>query len=198
MKTTTAPTPRWLVWTAVATTTVIVAFSGLGIFRWYIAPVDASLLKLPAQSWDLAHPNLPAERVPAERTPSEFPTGPSIQEKLRVLAADFQLIHKMSELPEVAKPLFKNWDDNRFGMADSGAPWEAGCVGDGSLPRERLILGGVSKNFAFVHYEYGGIGHGYRIEVYRVRPSGWQPAWTQYMPGTAHNMGQLRKLVAHS
>jgi hypothetical protein len=114
-----------------------------------------------------------------------------------VLTADFQLIHKMSELPEVAKPLFRNWDDNRFAMADPGEPWQSGCMGNGSLPRESLIFGGLSEDYAFVHYELSrGIANNYRIEVYRVRPTGWQPVWEETLPRAAHDMKQLRKLLA--
>jgi hypothetical protein len=81
-------------------------------------------------------------------------------------------------------------------MADADQPWQMGCVGDGILPRQRFILGGISKDFAFVLYENGGIAHSYMIEVYRANSTDWQPEWIQYLPHAAHNIDQLRKLIA--
>jgi hypothetical protein len=100
----------------------------------------------------------------------------------------------MKDLPEKAKTLFT--DGMRFAMADPGKPWEAGDAVDWRLPTERLILAGVSKKFAFVHYEHGGFADGYAIEVYQVSPSGWQPVWSQHVAGEAHDLKQLRKFVA--
>ena len=194
MRITTALNTRWTTVLVVVVVLIIVGISGLAMFQWYIARVDASLPlpHLPAQD--------PAAKLtpmpPNERVHSEFPPAPSAEEKARIFESDFQLIKEIAALPEAAKALFRSWDGKRLAMADPGESWQAGCVGDGNLPMERLIFAGVSPDFAFVYYEAGGIGHSYQVEVYRVFPSGWQPYWSQYVPDAAHDIKQLRKLVA--
>jgi len=191
MKTDTTTSPCRRVWLAIAAVVVLVGVSGLGIFRWYIVGVDAKFVLLPPRV-----PDVPGSDPSMERAEIKFPPNPANEVESRVFKNNFQLIHHLNELPEVAKPLFKNKAGNRFAMADGDKPWQFGCFGYGDLPRERFIFGGIAKDSAFAYFEHGGILHSHSVEVYQVSPTGWQPAWEQYVPGTAHNMDQLRKLVA--
>jgi hypothetical protein len=180
-----------LAWIVVAAMFIVVAVSGFWIFHWYLVGVDAKFVQLPPRG-----PDASGTDPSMERAEIKFPPNPANEVKARVFENDFQLIHYLNELPDVAKPLFKNKVGNRFAMADAGKPWQVGCVGDGDLPRERFIFGGISNNFAFAYFEHGGISHSHSVEVYRVSTTGWQPAWEQYVPGAAHNINQLRKLIA--
>ena len=159
---------------------IFMGISGQLLFQWYLARLDASY-----------PPFLPAPTAgPSPQQTFLVPPTPDAETKTHVFVTDFQMIYKMSALPEAAKTFLTS------PMADPGEPWQVGCdVGDGSLPRQRLIFSGVSRDFAFIHYEFGGIGHGYRVKVYRVLPSGWEPYWDEFLPHAAKDMNELRKLV---
>jgi hypothetical protein len=53
-------------------------------------------------------------------------------------------------------------------MSNPGGRFEATDVGPSDAPRRRLIFGGVSDRYCLVHYEYGGIAHGYTTVLFAI------------------------------
>ncbi len=70
------------------------------------------------------------------------------------LAGEFVIVRKVADLPIGMRSL--------YAMADPGERFEATDVlMDSTLPRRRLVFGGIAQNHAFIHYEQGGIAHTY-------------------------------------
>lgn len=63
-------------------------------------------------------------------------------------------------------------------MSGPGGPFNATDVSIFfDAPRRRLIFGGVSDQYCLVHYEYGGIAHGYRTVLFAIAGSQSTPLW---------------------
>ena len=45
------------------------------------------------------------------------------------------------------------------------------------VPRHRLIFGGISDRYCLVHYEYGGIAHGYETALFAISGNQSMPLW---------------------
>jgi hypothetical protein len=61
-----------------------------------------------------------------------------------------------------------------------------------AVPRERLILAGISGQKCFVHYESDGMGHTYQLVLFEVTQADAKPLWRGYCTGAVTNVGQLR------
>lgn len=78
-------------------------------------------------------------------------------------------------------------------MSNPRGPFDAGDV---SLffdtPRRRLIFGGISDGYCLVHYEYGGIAHGYRTALFALSGNQAIPLWT-HAGGRYDSLDQFSK-----
>jgi hypothetical protein len=125
----------------------------------------------------------------------EFPSsGISQLEREHFLDEDFSIITKVNALPSPVVRLFTEIGGSRLVMANPGDKFEAtDVIADPSLPRMRLIFGGVLGEKVFVHYEQGGRGHGYVLALFNVSSSGaLKPLWRGYCGGPASNIRKLR------
>lgn len=62
-------------------------------------------------------------------------------------------------------------------MSNPGGPFDAGDVSFFNTPRRRLVFGGISDRYCVVHYEYGGIAHGYMTALFEVSGNQSKPLW---------------------
>jgi len=62
-------------------------------------------------------------------------------------------------------------------MSNPGGPFEAGDVSFFNLPRRRRVFGGISDRYCLVHYEYGGIAHGYPTALFELSGNQSKPLW---------------------
>lgn len=74
-------------------------------------------------------------------------------------------------------------------MSNPGGRFNATDVGAFDAPRRRLIFGGISDRYCLVHYEYGGIAHGYMTALFAVSGNQSMPLW-------AHAGGRYSDLKA--
>ena len=106
------------------------------------------------------------------------------------LAGEFVIVRKVADLPIGMRSL--------YAMADPGERFEAtDVIMDSTLPRRRLIFGGVAQNRAFIHYEQGGIAHTYMTEFFRLESGDTAVrVWRGYC-GRAETLADLRGLAEH-
>lgn len=45
------------------------------------------------------------------------------------------------------------------------------------IPDRRLLFAGLSEKYCLVHYEYGGIAHGYRVVIFEISGKSAVPVW---------------------
>ena len=62
-------------------------------------------------------------------------------------------------------------------MSNPGGRFNATDVGPFDAPRRRLIFGGISDRYCLVHYEYGGIAHGYMTALFAISGNQSMPVW---------------------
>jgi hypothetical protein len=63
-------------------------------------------------------------------------------------------------------------------MPSPGGPFDAGDVSFFfDTPRRRLIFGGISDRYCLVHYEYGGIAHGFKTALFALSGNQSIPLW---------------------
>jgi len=63
-------------------------------------------------------------------------------------------------------------------MSNPGGPFNDSDVSFlFDTPRRRLIFGGVSDRFCLVHYEYGGVAHGYLTVIFALSGNQSIPLW---------------------
>jgi hypothetical protein len=59
-------------------------------------------------------------------------------------------------------------------------------------PTRRLVFGGISDRYCLVHYEYGGIGHGYKTALFALSGNQSIPLWV-HSGGRYDSMDQFAK-----
>jgi len=171
---------------------LFVAFAALVYFRMrLVAPTDKLEISISDANGD---PELP----PGEPAPIKFVApNMSSHERQTFLAADYEILQRVSDLPSGIRSLYTVKGGSHIAMANPGERFEAtDNITDPTLPRRRLIFAGVSQDRAFVHYEEGGIAHSYVIELFRLEPS--QTAvgvWRGYC-GPAKSLADLRQLMS--
>src|SRR5260370_35428637 len=79
-------------------------------------------------------------------------------------------IKSVQLLPESVRSLIPK-------MSNPGGPFEAGDVSFFNTPRRRLVFGGISDRYCLVHYEYGGIAHGYLTALFELSGNRPKPLW---------------------
>jgi hypothetical protein len=171
---------------------LVIAFAALLYFRMrLVAPTDKLEISI---SDGNGEPELP----PGEPAPIKFVApNMSFNERQTFLAADYEILQRVNDLPAGIRSLYIVKGGLRIAMANPGERFEAtDHITDPTLPRRRLIFAGVSQDRAFLHYEEGGIAHSYVIELFRLEPS--QTAigvWRGYC-GPAKNLPDLRRLMS--
>lgn len=138
------------------------------------------------------HPSKP----PGKALRIEFPAvGVSTVDQF--LNGDYRIVQNVEALPRPLLKVFTEKNGSRRLMANPGEAFEAtDVISDPSMPRMRLIFGGVSSNHAFVHYEQGGRGRVFIIALFElVSPNEAQPFWSGYCGSPARNMSELRAKV---
>lgn len=156
-----------------------------------IAPADKLEISVSDANRELPLP-------PGEPEPIKFVApNMSSREREAFLAADYEILQTISDLPAGIRSLYTVKGGSHIAMANPGERFEAtDVITDPTLPRRRLIFAGVSQDRAFVHYEQGGIAHSYVIELFRLEPS--QTAvgvWRGYC-GPAKSLTDLRQLMS--
>jgi len=118
-----------------------------------------------------------------EPPPIEFPTTKMSQSDVQqFLEGNFHIIKDMGSLPQPVTKAFTESGGTRLTIADPGKKWEAtDFIVDTSLPRKRLLFGGVLDEKCFMLYEQGGIGHFYVLALFKVSSANvMQPIWRSY------------------
>jgi hypothetical protein len=59
-------------------------------------------------------------------------------------------------------------------------------------PTRRLVFGGISDRYCLVHYEYGGIGHGYMTALFALSGNQSIPLWV-HSGGRYDSLDQFAK-----
>jgi hypothetical protein len=145
----------------------------------------------------VAHRWKAASKPLRDGPPVEFPSVEiSPLARQRFLDGDFAIVKDVRALPRPVLQLFTEQAGSRLLMANPGKEFEAtDVIYDSSLPRKRLIFGGVSDDKCFVHYEQGGLGHMYILAFFRVTSEdSVEPLWRGFC-GPAANIEDLRSQV---
>ncbi len=113
------------------------------------------------------------------------------------LDADFVIIKDVNAFPKPVLQAFTEVGGSRPVMANPGKKFEAtDFIVDASLPRERLILAGISGDKFFVHYQTGGLGRWYALALFRLTSAATiRPIW-EGRCGPVENITELRSQVA--
>jgi len=142
--------------------------------------------------------NREPEWPPGEPAPIEFAApNMSSAERREFLNADFRIVRRAADLPAGIQKLYTAKDGFRAAIADPGEKFQVtDVITDPDLPRRRLIFAGVAQDRVFVHYEKGGIGRSYLIELFRLESPGIAVGlWSGYR-GPAKNIEELKDLVS--
>lgn len=112
---------------------------------------------------------------------------------LRAFAAtEFASVGRLADLPiEVRSAL----DLDARPMAETGAAWNPGCVGD-ARPSRRFLFAGKSPRRWFVFSESGGRAHFYELLTLRRDEAGGlvrEGAW--WLPRSAKNLQELKSML---
>jgi len=133
----------------------------------------------------------------AEAAGIAFPAAVSQATKVQLLKDDFRIITDVSVLPTGVLKAFQEKGGSRSLLANPGAKFNpTDVIGDASVPHRRLILAGTSTNRCFVHYEQGGRGRSYVIEVFGLRSGETvEPLWRGHCTRPADNLETLRSQI---
>jgi hypothetical protein len=92
----------------------------------------------------------------------------------RLLEGPCQLATSTAQLPEKLKvALTMLTREPEFSLANPGEEYQATDVmTHHKLPMRRLVVAGNCSGYWFVHYEHGGIGHGYALVFFQPDSKG--------------------------
>ena len=122
----------------------------------------------------------PVTNVEASRDlPWRFHKVLSKPEKQHVLEGQFAIVTSTHTLPPSLKDAFAViTGEQQFALADPGQRYQVtDVVYEPGLTFRRLVFASVSGDKWFIHYEHGGIGHGYAVVVFAVQPERVQFLW---------------------
>jgi len=104
------------------------------------------------------------------------------EDKKHLLQDRFQIINKVENLPASVQSEFAHLVHERtFQMANPGQEFQVtDFIQKQGLPFRRLIFAGVSSQYCLVHYEMGGIGHGYYMVLFRLSKDKVSFAWFRF------------------
>jgi hypothetical protein len=142
------------------------------------------------------------------RTPGSRPLGeaPTIEfhsaefsesERQHFLDGNFKIVKDVRALPAPVLQTFIEQGGTRSLIANPGEKFEEGdVISDSSVPRKRLILGGVSDGKCFVHYAQGGRALIYVVEFFSLSSTqNIKPLWKGNCAAPAANIRDLRLCV---
>jgi hypothetical protein len=129
-----------------------------------------------------------------DATTIEFPRNVPQSAKGQLLTGDFKIITTVNGLSPSVQKTFQEKGGSRMILANPGEGFNpSDVISDPTVPQRRLIFAGVSGDKNFVHYEQGGRGYSYVIEVFKIRPGAEaQPLWRGYCREPAENLEKLR------
>ena len=141
---------------------------------------------------------VPGRQPLGQATAIDFPSDVPQAIKVESLKGDFRIITDVRALPA---PVFKSLQEeggSRSVMANPGGRFEStDAIFDSSVPRQRLILAGVSRDLCFVHYEQGGFAYNRPIKVFRLRSATtMEPLWRGYCNEPSTTLEILRSRIA--
>jgi hypothetical protein len=158
--------------------------------------ISVCCVLLAAAAVEVARYRAPDSRPLAEGPRIEFPANESSESTRRYLDDDFKIVTDVRALPSSVLQTFTEQGGSRLLMANPGQKFEVTDVIDASVPRERLIFAGVAGDKCFVHYEKGGRGHSYILEIFGPTSNGSMgPLWASYCDAPATNFEELRSLL---
>jgi hypothetical protein len=149
--------------------------------------------------------NVPSLPNPATHTetsndlPWRFHKVLTKPEKQHVLDGQFTVVASTQTMPASLKHAFAViTGQQQFALADPGQKYQVtDVVYEPGLPFRRLVFAGLSGDKWFIHYEHGGIGHGYAVVVLAVQPEGRvQFLWGGVGSHRAKDLDDLRKSIA--
>lgn len=120
-------------------------------------------------------------------------------EKQHILDGPYTDVTKTEVLPAAVKQAFAGITaEPSFALANPGQKFQLTDVNpDRALARRRLIFAGARGDEWFVHYERGGLAHGYFVVAFHVNPHGGAHfVWGCSVADRAKILEQLRNLVA--
>ena len=122
----------------------------------------------------------------------------SESEKQHLLDGNFTIITNTTGLPLNIRSAFATVTRTKpFALANPGQKYQqTDVIYKEGLPRRRLILAGGSNNRWFIHYEYGGWGHGYAILIFTTQPDQAVQFAGATLPRETSNLNDLRIAVA--
>ena len=93
------------------------------------------------------------------------PVRLSVEERRHILDGNYTFIAHVADLPASVKATFAG---EHFVMADPGEEYQStdALLPWKRLPSRRLVLAGCANARCFLHYEKGGMGHGYYVVVF--------------------------------
>ena len=128
----------------------------------------------------------------------QFPSGDLTPATARqFLDGSFSLINDVRNLPASVLRAFTEQGGSRLLMANPGKDFRVtDVIYDPTLPAKRLIFAGVLGDRCFVHYEQGGIGHSYVVDLFKITSKDtMKPVWRGYCGQRATNLEDLRSWV---
>ena len=124
----------------------------------------------------------------------------SVVDKKHLLEDKFVVAKTVAAMPlPVQKKILGT--DTRSGMADAGQPYEiSDMVGPKPLPFRRLVFVGTSPGYCVVYDEYGGVGTGQEVSLYRLSPGRAVLVWQANLRDQSRylTLAQLQSAVAAS
>jgi hypothetical protein len=109
-----------------------------------------------------------------------------------LLKGDFEMITDVNALPAAVLSAL-----GAQPMANPGAKFTStDVIPDPAVPQRRLILAGRSSDKCFVHYERGGRGLSYALEIFALRGESAQKLWSGYCAKSATSLDGLRSQIA--
>lgn len=86
----------------------------------------------------------------------------------RKVIQDASRFHEVRATTNLPPSVVSLCADGRGKIAEPGQKWRVtDVITDDTLPRKRLIWAATDSDYYVVHYESGGIGHGYHVLVAR-------------------------------
>ena len=87
----------------------------------------------------------------------------------------FREVHAVTNLPPAVVALCA---DHNGRIAEPGQKWQVSdVITDDTLPRKRLIWAATNGDSYVVHYESGGIAHGFHVLVVRLKRGDDKPSF---------------------
>lgn len=141
------------------------------------------------------------KRPGRERAPSKQVDSHSVPPASRsqVVSGDYETVSDVNLLPDVVRDSYGIGSHKPLsGMANPGQSFNAtDLILNNKLPRKRLVFAAVRRvdNFWIVHFEYGGIAHGYEVHFLSTSTNTTTPVWRCNLQEAAKDLQTLKDKV---